>query len=269
MRLIFHLSYPRSSKNKSSPTSINGCIPPEFCTVRYPDFDDAVKLCLQAGRFCKMAKSDMSMTFRQAPLRKTEWAILVLKAEHPITKKVFYFCDKCLPFGSSISCALFQKITDAISFLVFRKTLKKNVNYLDDFLFIAFLKWCCDMQVQEFLNICQKINLPVALEKTMWGATTLTFLGLLLNSTNQVVCIPRDKVIKALDMVTYLLNPNKRKATVLQIQQLTGYLNFLCRCVIPGRAFTRRFYAYISGSKLLPHHHVRISNEMKMDLQVW
>ena len=38
--LIFHLSYPR---NKG--TSVNANIPVERCTVRYPDFSEAVRLC--------------------------------------------------------------------------------------------------------------------------------------------------------------------------------------------------------------------------------
>ena len=40
-RFIFHLSYPRSGN------SVNSGIPKELCTVKYPDFDEAVKLCLR------------------------------------------------------------------------------------------------------------------------------------------------------------------------------------------------------------------------------
>ena len=47
-------------------------------------------------------KSDMSMAFRNVPLKIVDFKFLVLKAEHPVTGKVWYFVDKCLPFGSSI-----------------------------------------------------------------------------------------------------------------------------------------------------------------------
>ena len=98
---------------------------------------------------------------------------------YPATKKIYYFVDKCLPFGSSISCAIFQAVSDAIAFIVKMKVRKSNVNYLNDYLFAAALKQACDNQVQVFLDICKEINFPVAFEKTFWGTTMLVFLGLL------------------------------------------------------------------------------------------
>ena len=69
---------------------------------------------------------------------------MVMKATNPVSNKTFYFVDKCLPFGSSISCAIFQAVSDAIAFLVQFRTKKANVNYLDDYLFAAALKRECD-----------------------------------------------------------------------------------------------------------------------------
>ena len=210
----------------------------------------------------------MSMAFRNVPLKKSEWAILVLKAIHLETKEIFYFCDKCLPFGSSISCAIFQEVSDCIACLVFVRTLKRNVNYLDDYFFAAFRKKCCDQQVQAFLDVCKTICFPVSLEKTFWGETTMVFLGMLLDSERQVVCIPEEKLCKALDLISHLLNKHKKKVTIHQLQQVCGLLNFLCRCVVPGRAFTRRLYSLTEGNNLKPHHHVKIT-EMRLDLAVW
>ena len=53
-----------------------------------------------------------------------------------------------------------------------------------------------------------------------------------------------------------------------KIQQLCGYLNFLCRCIVPGRAFTRSFYYYTSPN-MKPHYHVNVNSVMKQDLAVW
>ena len=52
------------------------------------------------------------------------------------------------------------------------------------------------------------------------------------------------------------------------MQQLCGFLNFLCRCIVPGCAFTRRLYSKFSSS-MKPHHHISINREMKEDLNVW
>ena len=57
--------------------------------------------------------------------------------------------------------------------------------------------------------------------------------------------------------------------TVHKIQKLCGFLNFLCRVIVPGRAFTRRLYALTAGNNLKPHHHIRLKPETKLDLIVW
>ena len=259
-RLIFNLSYPKTGN------SVNSGIPKEVCRVKYPHFEEAVKLCIHEGVNCSVAKSDMSSAFRHVPMRKDQWHLLVMKATHPVSKKTYYFVDKYLPFGSSISCAIFQSVSDAIAHIVQQKVKKANVNYLDDFLFAAAMKWFCDQQVQRFLDVCKDINFPVALEKTFWGTGVLVFLGLLLDTQRQLVCIPPDKISKALTLIDQFLN--NKKATVLQFQRLCGSLNFLCRCIVPGRAFLRRLYL-IGNKDLKQHHHVKITKEHKLDLTTW
>ena len=180
-RLIFHLSYPKDGD------SVNSGIPAELCSVSYPDFNEAVQLCIQAGRSGKTAKSDMSMAFRNVPMNKNSWCYLVLMCEHPVTGQKWYFVDKCLPFGSSISCAVFQDFSNAVAFLVKVRRKKPLVNYLDDYFFAAINKLLCDAQVRHFLEVCQKINFPVSLEKAEWGTSCLTFLGLLCDLINQNV----------------------------------------------------------------------------------
>ena len=94
----------------------------------------------------------------------------------------------------------------------------------------------------------------------------LTFLGLLLDTQKQLVCIPVDKIAKALDLIEAFLG--KKKATVLEFQKLTGSLNFLCRCIVPGRAFVRRLYLQ-GNPKLRQYYHVKVTYEHKLDLLTW
>ena len=166
-RLIFHLSYPRSGKNQS----VNANIPKDICKVKYKDFDAAVRRCIEEGRNAKIAKSDMSMAFRNLGMSRGSWKYLVMMCHHPITGEKYWFFDKCLSFGSSISCKHFQDFSDAVAFIVRKITTKENVNYLDDFFFAALLKAVCDGQVDVFLQVCKQINFPVSLEKTFWGTT--------------------------------------------------------------------------------------------------
>ena len=106
------------------------------------------------------------------------------------------------------------------------------------------------------------------MDKTQWADHQIVFLGLLIDLIRQVVCIPIQKVEKAKILIEIVLGHKKKKATVLQIQRLAGYLNFLCKCVVPGRTFTMRLYSLTSG-KLKPYHHIRIPCDVRQDLEMW
>ena len=263
-RLIFHLSYPRGSG-----MSVNENTPKEICSVKYPDFNEAIQLCINAGKGCKIAKSDMKLAFRNLGILRKDWKYLVMKAESPIDGKTYYFVDKCLPFGASISCSHFQHFSNAVGHIVKWKTKRNLVNYLDDYMFTAIHKFLCNGQVKEFLSVCEEIAFPVSMEKTFWATTRLVFLGLLIDTVLQCVFIPIEKVQKAQALIESILDKKSHKITLNQLQKICGFLNFLGRAVIPGRALTRRLYAYTTNDKLKPHHHIRVNAEMREDLKMW
>ena len=124
-------------------------------------------------------------------------------------------------------------------------------------------------QLKEFMHICEEINFPVSMTKTVWPTTTIVFLGLLLDTMNQLVMLPVEKVLKGRMLVEKLIN--KKKATIQEIQEICGFLNFLGRAIVPGRAFTRRLYTLVDNKqgKLKAHHHVKIKREHKLDLKMW
>ena len=78
--------------------------------------------------------------------------------------------------------------------------------------------------------------------------------------------IPMDKHDKALELLQWFCT--KRKVTILKIQQLAGLLIFICRGVIVGKSYTRKFYRKISG-KLRPYHHVKVDSEIREDCKMW
>ena len=193
---------------------------------------------------------------------------MILKAESPIDGKIYFFVDKCLPFGHSISCAIFQEISDGITHIVQCKLSKRLINYLDDYFFVATLRSQCDRQISVFLSVCKQVGMPVSMEKTFWSDEIMTSLLFLINGRKHLVMVPLDKLAKANEIFDKMLTKGKRKTTVLRLQQICGFLNFLCRCVVLGRAFTRRLYNLIPA-KMKPHHHIKINQEMRMDLAMW
>ena len=108
-RLIFHLSY----DFKGSFKSINHCTNKDKCSVKYKDLDHAVALSIELlktlnNKEIYYSKSDLISAFRLLPIKISQRHLLLLTARHPVTQIWYYFVDKCLPFGSSISCAHFQ-----------------------------------------------------------------------------------------------------------------------------------------------------------------
>ena len=281
-RLIFHLSY--NFTQNPNDASLNHFTPKHMCSVHYNDLDYAVCCCLKTEARARsshtgsgsvyLAKTDLRMAFRMLPVKKEHWRWLVFKAVDPQTGKTMYFVDKCLPFGASISCALFQKFSNALHHIlaVITGTKYTITNYLDDFLFTEIMQNRCNKMVSNFSKICEDINLPIVHDKTEYATTRIIFLGILLDGEHLLLAVPIEKKDRALTTINYLLN--KRKAMVKQLQQFTGYLNFLCKAIHPGRSFTRRMYSKFSNildgnTKLKPYHHVKLDNEFKFDCLVW
>ena len=105
--------------------------------------------------------------------------------------------------------------------------------------------------------------------------TIITFLGFLIDTIQQTVSIPTEKIAIATNMIDEVLDKAskctsaKRKIMVHKLQQICGFLNFIGRAIIPGRAFTRRLYSHLQNNNLRPHHHIRITQEMLLDLSMW
>ena len=84
--------------------------------------------------------------------------------------------------------------------------------------------------------------------------------------------VPQEKIENALTQINDMLSNKKSKTTVLKIQKLCGLLNFLCRAIVPGHPFLMRLYHSLGGFKqksLKLHHHIKITADMKLDLNLW
>ena len=98
---------------------------------------------------------------------------------------------------------------------------------MDDYFFAALMELICNNQVRMFLHVCEMISFPVSLEKTFWATTKLVFLGLLIDTINQCVYIPVDKVSKAVSLIESVIQ--KKKLMLNQLQKICGFLNFFMK----------------------------------------
>lgn len=92
--LIHHLSFPAGS-------FLNDIIDPIFSSVTYASFDEGVlKICL-LGKSAFVAKADIKSSFRLLPIYHSAFNSL------GFCHNTFYYYDKCLPMGCSLSCTYF------------------------------------------------------------------------------------------------------------------------------------------------------------------
>lgn len=254
-RLIHHLSYPHGS-------SVNDFIDKNVCTVKYSSFDEALNMLANLGPGALIARLDIKSAFRLLPVHKSDFELLGFKMLGMI------FIDKCLPFGCSVSCAKFEKFSTFLEWLVKQQATSFNVvHYLDDFLLAgrAGTQDCVDL-MSIFRAICAELGVPLAEEKTLGPTTRLVYLGLEIDTLSMTVRIPSDKIEQLRFKLSRILL--KRKVTLIDLQELTGLLNFCIRAIPAGRAFVRRLYDACCGLSR-PYHRRRVTEEMRKDIYTW
>ena len=254
-RIIQHLSAPEGS-------SVNDGIPKEFCSVQYQNIDDAVALVKKFGRNCLLSKCDIQSAFRIIPISPVDFELQSFCIDNQ------YYYDKTLTQGLSYSCALFEKFSSALHWMAEEKlNIPGCAHILDDFLFVGPPDYdVCFSHLKKFLNMANVLGVPIKDEKTVLPCTTLTFVGIELDSEQMEKRLPEDKIVK----IKSLLNEFKkrRKVKLVELQSLIGLLNFACSVVTPGRTFLRRLIDLTVGLKQ-PHHRRHLNCEAGADLEAW
>ena len=254
-RMITHLSYPKSK-------GVNHFIDSSACTVHYSSFDNVIDMISRLGKGALLGKLDIKSAFRLVPVYPGDFDLLGFCIDG------LFFFDKCLPMGCSISCKIWETFATFLHWLTETKAgLSTLDHYLDDFIFAGEKNSeDCKKLMDRFRSLCYEIDIPLADDKTIGPVTTLTFLGIEINTMEMLMKIPQDKIEELLNIIQSFLN--RKKLLKRELESLVGMLNFFGKAVRFSRAFSRRFYDAMS-SVPEPHHHIRISSELREDLNMW
>ena len=178
-----------------------------------------------------------------------------------------YYYDRAMPMSCSSSCKIFEIFSTTIEWIAQQKwNIKYILHLLDHFLIVAPTKELCHHQLNLFLMLCSYLDIPMAPEKTIGPASTITFAGIKLDSVLMEARFSHEKLEKCRVLISEFLT--RKKVTLKAIQFLTGLLNFACSVVVPGRAFLRRLID-LTICVRAPHFLIRLSREVKEDLRVW
>ena len=108
--------------------------------------------------------------------------------------------------------------------------------------------------------------MPLALEKVEGPATTLEFLGILLDTVRIEARLSPETLQRIYqEIITWL---DKRSATKRQILSLVGLLQHAAKVVCPGRTFVGRMYSVAAKVKDLDFY-TRLNKDFLSDLYWW
>ena len=229
-RLIHDLSFPRGN-------SVNSHIDPAFTRVQYEDLDHCISIINSLGPNCWISKADLKDAFRILPVRPADYRLLGM-----VWKQRFYY-DKCLPMGCSISCQVFESLSQALQWILTTKLSVTHMSHiLDDFIFFGTDYQSCKRHLHTFQTLATSLNIPIKHQKTVQPATTVILHGIEVDTINMTMRLPQDKLQDALAKVTELSSRKK--------------------------AFLRRLFDL---TKQVHHksNYVRLNQEARLDLQAW
>ena len=253
-RLIVDLSSPAGA-------SVNDAIAVDHCHMQYASVLEAAALVRQLGRGAILAKTDLLNAYRVIPVHPDD---------HPLLGIHWDRCtlvDTALPFGLRSAPKIFSAFADALAWVLGARGVKWQLHYLDDFLFLGPPgSPRCALALQQALDMCRALGVPVAAHKTEGPATKLTFLGIQINTDTMSLSLPRDKLLRILSLV--LSWRSRQAATRRELQSLIGHLSHAAFVVLPGRIFLRRMIGLMKTASQ-PRHHVRLTAGFRSDLLWW
>ena len=253
-RMIMHLSAPLSS-------SINDGISKEEFTLRYSTVDDAARIIRKLGSNTLLAKIDIKSAFRTIPVRVQDRELLGIYWQNK------YYIDCCLPFGLRSAPYIFNQYAEALEWILKNHGIQYVIHYLDDFL-IAGKPGSpdCQQALTLMLHTCQQLGFPIAERKIEGPATTLVFLGILLDTGQLEMRLPEAK-LKSLQALLQQWRGAK-KTTKRELLSLIGSLSFAAKVIPAGRIFFRRLIDLSTSVKKL-HHRIKLNSSARADIQWW
>ena len=193
--------------------------------------DDAYAILNLLGTGALMSKIDLKNAFCLIPVHPNDWNLL------GICWRNKFNIDTCLPFGLHSVPFIFNQLSVAIHWIFQHKySVSHLLHYLDNFVTAGAPD--ISNNLEAMLSVCQKINAPVKLTKVEGPSTSITFLGIVINTITMTASISSERKQELLSALQSMIE--RRKCTKQQLLILIGKLSFACKVVPAGRIFLRR-----------------------------
>ena len=256
-RLITDLSYPPEQ-------SENDGINPDLCSLTYTTVEDITRRIAIIGPGALLAKIDIESAYRLVPVHPDDRPLLAMSWEGAT------FVDPMLPFGLRSAPKIFNALADALNWHLQRKGIPEIYHYLDDFIVIAPANSpLCHQYLAILDKECLALGVPLAAHKRAGPTTTLTFLGIEIDTVAGQIRLPSDKLARLTATITQW--KDRHSCPKNHLQSLIGLLNHACKVVRPGRSFLRRMIDLLSTTRVnAPKSAViRLNHTFRADLAWW
>ena len=257
-RLIVDMSAPHNDKNN---TCLNDMIVKEDFSLNYVTVDDAIARIKEKGKGSWLCKTDIKDAFKLIPIHPSLWPF------HGIKWQGKYYYYTRLVFGSRSSPKIFDTLSVAVCWIATNVFgISTILHLLDDFLTIDPPDILADRTMALITLLFKKLQIPIAPNKTVGPTTCLEYLGIILDTEAMEARLPLVKVQRIQGILQEF--SVKKSCTKRELLSLLGHLNFASRVVRPGRTFVS-YLIKLSTTVTELHHHVRITAEVRLDLDMW
>ena len=220
-----------------------------------------MSLIQQLGPGTELVKIDLKSAYRIVPVHPDDHTLLGIRWNNAV------YVDRALPFGLHSAPKLFSAVADALAWSLFRNGVWLQLHYLDDFLFFGAPRTTeASDELTTVLRVFNTLVVPIAASKTEGPSTSVTFLGVLLDTRRMELRLPPTKLtrLQAL-LATWVGRESGRRK---ELESFLGHLSHAASVVRPGRVFLRLLFSLLARTTQL-HYHIRLNTVVRADIQWW
>ena len=223
--------------------------------MHYPSVDTIIQQVISTGPAAKIFKVDISRAFRQIRIDPGDIDLLGL------THRDQWYLDLSLPFGFRLGAFFFQKLSDAIRYIMQQQGFPYLQNYIDDLIYIG-LPSSVDQAYHTLLHLLQELGLEISIKKLNPPDTKVVCLGILIDTIQRTMAIPADKLQQIMSVCEDW--SDKRVCTKNQLQSLLGLLLYVSKCVKPARYFLNRMLQLLRDN--FDKNKIKVTTDFTRDL---
>lgn len=152
-----------------------------------------------------------------------------------------------------------QRVADSIVAMAGRRGIACKI-YLDDVIVIAPDKETCAKHFNTVRDILAELGLPESVDKIQPPSTSVTWLGIMIDSLRMTLSIPNEKLQEILTCVTKAIKC--RTISQKHLRSILGKLLHIAKCIRPARLFVARL---LEALRSMTRTYIKVDKEMRKD----